>query len=640
MGAEGDASGGRPPSGNALSSSASLASSSSSKASSSSRRPPPALKSKAPANGANHLPTGGKRRPKPLINLNKFGRRVESKPSKFCSSFTEIARSPQYACKMNDKRTVNRAYTPPIISPDINAIAPSIEKKKRLNNSSFRSSSSTSRFTPVTPAKAAKTFSTSRVFEDGILWKRFRKPPSTCPAISTKIPRSRRLSMELMGSAEYEVLGRIGSGSYGDVYKVRRSSVRTKGDGGEEVGGEMASFAVKRSRRPIRSDKERKEVLGELRALAAMTGSPFCVRYFKSWEHQGYLCILMEMCDRGTLEELLLERELKEPTIWAFMSDMVLGVSHIHQKGIIHLDLKPANMFIAANGKLKIGDFGIAMKESTGQQTRRQRNRLERDGDPVYLAPEALDRTLLEGGKGAEQGASGVQRPSLPADIFSLGVILLEMVADVRLPPNGVEWHRLRNNEIACLEDVRHSNEVKALVRKCMQRRPESRPTADQLANQGAGGKSLDDAIAMTKECPVRSDVSLPAIKAITRLDDDSAASSMSLSFPSPRRLSLPARSSTDSMILSPLRERSTIEGRKGKPPFPAATTTALPLNTANNHRKDLEAKISEERGYDPEPVGPGREVAEGHEGPGHGVRKTIVTELEEEEVLSDTGNG
>jgi len=268
----------------------------------------------------------------------------------------------------------------------------------------------------------------------------------------------------LLGSDEFEVQGRLGSGSFGDVYKVRLAK-----DGG--------AYAVKRMRRPFRGVNDRKEVLGENMALAAMGESDFCVRHFKSWEHDGSLCILMELCDRGTLEDYLRKWEVPEPTVWAFFADLALGVKHIHAKGFVHFDIKPANIFLASTGKLKIGDFGLAVKARRGAVT------LERDGDPVYLAPEALDKQL---------GA-----PGFPADIFSLGVVLLEMAADVRLPPNGVEWQRLRSGVIDCLEDIDRSDELKFAIRSAMARKPATRPTAAVLA-RGFGLKNLTVAISNT----------------------------------------------------------------------------------------------------------------------------------------------
>jgi len=331
----------------------------------------------------------------------------------------------------------------------------------------------------------------------------------------------------LLGTDEYEIEGRLGTGSYGEVFKAR--SIK---DG--------ESFAIKRSRRKARSSLDRKEVEGELQVLAEIGVSPFCVKYYDAWEHEELLCTRFELCDRGTLQDFLASRELREDTIWALLADMTLGIQHIHKKNILHLDLKPANIFIAASGKLKIGDFGIAIKD-------KPKTRLDRDGDPIYLAPEALDKSLGP--------------LSFPADIFSLGVILLEMAADVRLPPNGTEWHKLRNNDLSCLNSSDRSTELKELVKKCMQRHPLQRPTTDSLVSDGAGADSLIRAIQTTLKTDTRADVRLPPMKPVPLLNKVEDYRRTGNASHIPRRHSMPAGKAT-SMELSPAVEVPNLENK------------------------------------------------------------------------------
>jgi mitosis inhibitor protein kinase SWE1 len=86
--------------------------------------------------------------------------------------------------------------------------------------------------------------------------------------------------------------------------------------------------------------------------------------------------------------------------------------------------LKPSNILINFEGTLRIGDFGCA--------TSMPAEKPETEGDREYLAPEVL---RSEFGK--------------PADVFSLGLIMLEMAANVTLPPNGATWHALRNEDFS-----------------------------------------------------------------------------------------------------------------------------------------------------------------------------------------------
>jgi len=107
------------------------------------------------------------------------------------------------------------------------------------------------------------------------------------------------------------------------------------------------------------------------------------------------------------------------------------GLEHIHNRGYIHLDLKPANILIASDGTLKIADFGMATKWPANRH-------LEREGDREYIAPEVLARHAYD----------------KPADIYSLGLILLEVAGNIQLPDNGPSWQKLRNGDLSEVPDL------------------------------------------------------------------------------------------------------------------------------------------------------------------------------------------
>lgn len=103
------------------------------------------------------------------------------------------------------------------------------------------------------------------------------------------------------------------------------------------------------------------------------------------------------------------------------MVDLLQGIYHLHAHELVHMDIKPENIFIGYDGLCKLGDFGLVIDVS-------QDHDLDAiEGDPRYLAPEIM------------MGDFGC-----PADLFSLGMTLLELATDLDLPQQGDLWHQLR----------------------------------------------------------------------------------------------------------------------------------------------------------------------------------------------------
>lgn len=144
----------------------------------------------------------------------------------------------------------------------------------------------------------------------------------------------------------------------------------------------------------------------------------------------AYLYIQMEYC-RRTLREFIDHVVDKNEDLWSLFRQIVEGLHHIHQCGILHRDLKPTNIFFDAQGTIKIGDFGLA-KEIVTQEgalsssDKRHSDNMSLSGKLVYNDSFGNDRT---GGVGTlYYRAPELEENEFPTydnkvDIYSLGII-------------------------------------------------------------------------------------------------------------------------------------------------------------------------------------------------------------------------
>lgn len=190
-------------------------------------------------------------------------------------------------------------------------------------------------------------------------------------------------------------------------------------------------FAVKKLTMPIQGAKDRKLRMREVDALQSLRGCDHVLQLIDNWEENNSLYIQTEYCEEGNLKEFLSEvgakGRLDDFRIWKIMFEMAQGLGHIHVAGFVHRDLKPSNVLVGFDGTLKIGDFGLATALQDAADPV-----FDFDGDREYLAPEALRSEI-----------------DTPADIFSLGLIMLEIAANVKLPENGATWTALREGDFS-----------------------------------------------------------------------------------------------------------------------------------------------------------------------------------------------
>ena len=200
----------------------------------------------------------------------------------------------------------------------------------------------------------------------------------------------------------YEIVGKIGTGGMADVYKAMDHKLNR-------------FVAVKVLKPEFREDTTFiKKFISEAQAAAGLT-HPNIVNVFDVGDDGGVYYIVMELIEGITLKEYISKKgklSIKEATSIAIQVSMGLEAAHSH--GIVHRDVKPQNIIISTDGKVKVTDFGIARAASSNTISSNVM------GSVHYSSPEQV-----RGGYSDEK-----------SDIYSLGITLYEMVTG-RVPFDG-----------------------------------------------------------------------------------------------------------------------------------------------------------------------------------------------------------
>ncbi|XP_069788139.1 mitogen-activated protein kinase kinase kinase 4 isoform X1 [Narcine bancroftii] len=248
---------------------------------------------------------------------------------------------------------------------------------------------------------------------------------------------------------------KIGEGQYGKVYTC--INVDT---------GEL--MAMKEIRFQPNDHKTIKETADELKIFEGIK-HPNLVRYFGVELHREEMYIFMEYCDEGTLEEVA-RLGLQEHVIRLYTKQITTAINVLHEHGIVHRDIKGANIFLTSSGLIKLGDFGCSVKLKNIAQTMPGEVNSTL-GTAAYMAPEVITRA-----KGEGHGRA--------ADVWSLGCVLVEMVTGKR------PWHEYEHNfQIMYKVGMGHkppiperlSPEGKDFLSHCLESDPKHRWTSSQL---------------------------------------------------------------------------------------------------------------------------------------------------------------
>ena len=258
-----------------------------------------------------------------------------------------------------------------------------------------------------------------------------------------------------MSIDDYEIIKQIGNGTFSKVSLIKR-----KKDGN--------IFALKRIELLKMSEKEKENSLNEIRLLASINHRNI-ISYKDSFyeEKTKTLNIILEYADDGDLQSKITSHKIakhyfNEKTIWSIFIQMVNGLKQLHEKNIIHRDLKSANIFLMKNGICKLGDLNVSKIAKCGLLK-------TQTGTPYFASPEIWTDHPYD----------------IKSDIWSLGCILYQMTT-LKMPFNGNNYKEVYNNVMSCKYNSIpkiYSNELAEIIQKLLQINPKQRPTCDQILN-------------------------------------------------------------------------------------------------------------------------------------------------------------
>lgn len=289
-----------------------------------------------------------------------------------------------------------------------------------------------------------------------VLRKRYHSPPclrnsflhgteDAAPALpKAPLPASRY-------RAEFKEIRLLGTGNFSKVHLAQHRL-----DG--------VNYAVKRSAHRVCSDAAKRQWVQEVHALAAVDSHPHLVRYHTAWIEKDaaadgeHLYIQLEACDTSLGNLRVLKSQAREAELVEIMRQISLALQHMHSRHMVHMDVKPDNIYVVGETTYKLGDLGLATSSNCNQQCSFE------EGDARYIPAEILNGQLRD----------------LPkADMFMLGITLYELTTCMDLPTGGQAYQNLRRGGLSLLPGF--STPYTNMLRKLMSSDPADRPTPEKV---------------------------------------------------------------------------------------------------------------------------------------------------------------
>ncbi|XP_073814110.1 MAP4K3-like protein hppy isoform X2 [Musca autumnalis] len=253
---------------------------------------------------------------------------------------------------------------------------------------------------------------------------------------------------------EYELIQKIGSGTYGDVYKAKRIQ-----------SNELAAIKVIKLEPTDDIQIIQQEII-----MMRDCRHPNIIAYYGSYLRRDKLWICMEYCGGGSLQDIYqVTGPLTEQQIAYMCRETLKGLEYLHSMGKMHRDIKGANILLTEYGDVKLADFGVS-----AQITATINKRKSFIGTPYWMAPEVA----------AVERKGGYNQL---CDIWACGITAIELA---ELQPPMFDLHPMRALFLMSKSGFKPptlSNKEKwsptfhNFVKTALTKNPKKRPTAERL---------------------------------------------------------------------------------------------------------------------------------------------------------------
>ncbi|XP_071599260.1 serine/threonine-protein kinase Nek1 isoform X12 [Heliangelus exortis] len=278
----------------------------------------------------------------------------------------------------------------------------------------------------------------------------------------TGAPALRQGCLKKITMDKYIKVRKIGEGSFGKAILVKAK------ENGQQ-------YVIKEINISKMSNKEREESRREVAVLANMK-HPNIVLYRESFEENGCLYIVMDYCEGGDLFKKINAQKgilFSEDQILDWFVQICLALKHIHDRKILHRDIKSQNIFLTKDGTIQLGDFGIArVLNSTAELARTC------IGTPYYLSPEICQNKPYNN----------------KSDIWALGCVLYEMCT----LKHAFEAGNMKNLVLKIISgpfppvSMHYSYDLRNLLSQLFKRNPRNRPSVNSILEKNFIAKRVE----------------------------------------------------------------------------------------------------------------------------------------------------